>query len=78
MKNKKEFKILKPIQKQEDLEEYIVFLADDLKRRAKEIAIDWDKGISEIEIKSILQSNNVLQWEVSKTYTAYKVEKVED
>lgn len=78
MKNKKEFKILKPIQKQKDLEEYIIFLADDLKRRAKEIAIDWDKSISEIEIKSILQPNEVLKWEVSKTYTAYKEEKGED
>ena len=65
----REFRVCK---KQEDLEEQIIFLAEDLKRRAKEISADWNNAIYKIDIISTIQPNELLQWEIRKTYSAYK------
>ena len=65
----REFKVC---QKQDDLKEQIIFLANDLKRRAKELSIDWDKSLESIDIKSTIQPNEILEWEITKNYIAYK------
>ena len=70
MKNK----TFKPIHSQEELEESIVFLAEDLKRRAKEISNDWDCAIKEFEIKTSLEIGELLEWKITKKYSAYKEE----
>ena len=62
----------KAIHNQQELESCIVFLADDLKRRANEISNDWDKAIQEIEIKTVIACGELLKWDINKKYTAYK------
>ncbi len=53
---------------QKELEDYIIFLAEDLKRRAVDIANDYGKELSKIEIKSEIELGNVLEWQVKKIY----------
>ena len=59
---------------QKELEDYIIFLAEDLKRRAVDIANDYGKELSKIEIKSEIELGNVLEWQVKKIYNAYEEE----
>ena len=69
MREDREFKYIK---NQDELEEAIIFLAEDLKRRAKEISNDWDESICRIDIESIIEPGNLLKWDITKEYIAYK------
>lgn len=63
-------KVLNTIKSKEDLIEYINYLAEDLKNRAEDISVDWNKRISNIEITTKLIPNELLTWEVKKLYHA--------
>lgn len=63
-------KVLNTIKSKEDLIEYINYLAEDLKNRAEDISVDWDKRISSIEITTKLIPFELLTWEVKKLYHA--------
>lgn len=63
-------KALNTVESKEELVEYIDYLAEDLKNRAEDISVDWNKRISNIEIKTKLIPGELLQWEVKKTYNA--------
>lgn len=59
---------------QEDLKQYIEFLAEDLKSRAEEISQDWNKELQKIEIKTTIEVGELLVWEVNKKYLAKEKE----
>ena len=63
-------KVLCFVKSKEDLIEYINYLAEDLKNRAEDISVDWNKRISHIEITTKLIPNELLTWEVKKLYNA--------
>ena len=63
---------MKACKSQEDLKQCIEFLAEDLKNRAEEISEDWDKQISKIEISSVIEVGEILNWQVKKTHHAIK------
>ena len=63
-------KVLNTIKSKKDLIEYINYLAEDLKNRAEDISVDWDKRISSIEITTKLIPFELLTWEVKKLYHA--------
>ena len=56
------------VRKEEDLIYFINLLAEDLKRRAEDISVDWNKHISKIEIKSTIEVGALIQWKISKIY----------
>ena len=63
---------MKVCKSQEDLNQYIEFLAEDLKSRAEEISQDWDKQITKIEISTVIEVGEMLHWKVSKIKYAIK------
>lgn len=55
---------------EEDLQEAIEFLAKDLINRKKDISNDWNKAVRKIEIKTTIEVGELLEWEITKIYTA--------
>lgn len=67
------------IKSQEDLKRLIEIASEDLKRRANDISIDWNKRIRSIEFRLEMRPDRPLEWEVNKIYLIEEnVEKYEN